>query len=153
MSIAIEIWGNNIWYLFHTLSYKIKEESFLILKNDLIEIFKNICKNLPCPDCSKDAMNVIGKIDFNTVNTKENFKLMLFNFHNYVNRKLKKKEFKYEDFDNKYKNANIHNLIYNFNIIFNSKASNPHMISNTFLRKQELPKINILLNKVIQHIN
>ena len=153
MSIAIEIWGNNIWYLFHTLSYKIKEESFLILKNDLIEIFKNICKNLPCPDCSKDAMNVIGKIDFNTVNTKKNFKLMLFNFHNYVNRKLKKKEFKYEDFDNKYKNANIHNLIYNFNIIFNSKASNPHMISNTFLRKQELPKINILLNKVIQHIN
>ena len=107
MSIAIEIWGNNIWYLFHTLSYKIKEESFLILKNDLIEIFKNICKNLPCPDCSKDAMNVIGKIDFNTVNTKENFKLMLFNFHNYVNRKLKKKEFKYEDFDNKYKNLRI----------------------------------------------
>ena len=153
MSIGIELWGNNIWYLFHALSYKIKEESFLILKNDLIEIFKNICKNLPCPDCSKDAMNVIGKIDFNTVNTKENFKLMLFNFHNYVNRKLKKKEFKYEDFDNKYKNANIHNLIYNFNIIFNSKASNPHMISNTFLRKQELPKINILLNKVIQHIN
>lgn len=153
MSIAIEIWGNNIWYLFHTLSYKIKEESFLILKNDLIEIFKNICKNLPCPDCSKDAMNVIGKIDFNNVNTKEDFKLMLFNFHNYVNRKLKKKEFKYEDFDNKYKNANIISLIHNFNIIFNSKASNPHMISNTFLRKQELPKINILLNKVIQHIN
>jgi hypothetical protein len=153
MSIAIEIWGNNIWYLFHTLSYKIKEESFLILKNDLIEIFKNICKNLPCPDCSKDAMNVIGKIDFNNINTKEDFKLMLFNFHNYVNRKLKKKEFKYEDFDNKYKNANIISLIHNFNIIFNSKASNPHMISNTFLRKQELPKINILLNKVIQHIN
>jgi hypothetical protein len=153
MYIAIEIWGNNIWYLFHTLSYKIKEESFLILKNDLIEIFKNICKNLPCPDCSKDAMNVIGKIDFNNINTKEDFKLMLFNFHNYVNRKLKKKEFKYEDFDNKYKNANIISLIHNFNIIFNSKASNPHMISNTFLRKQELPKINILLNKVIQHIN
>tara|TARA_Y100000816_G_C25936959_1_gene488648 strand:- start:366 stop:827 length:462 start_codon:yes stop_codon:yes gene_type:complete len=153
MSIAIEIWGNNIWYLFHTLSYKIKEGSFLILKNDLIEIFKNICKNLPCPDCSKDAMNVIGKIDFNNINTKEDFKLMLFNFHNYVNRKLKKKEFKYEDFDNKYKNANIISLIHNFNIIFNSKASNPHMISNTFLRKQELPKINILLNKVIQHIN
>lgn len=153
MSIGIEIWGNNIWYLFHTLSYKIKEESFLILKNDLIEIFKNICKNLPCPDCSKDAMNVIGKIDFNNINSKEDFKLMLFNFHNYVNRKLKKKEFKYQDFDNKYKNANINNLINNFNIIFNSKASNPHMITNAFLRKQELPKINILLNKVIQHIN
>jgi hypothetical protein len=153
MSISIEIWGNNIWYLFHTLSYKIKEEAFLILKNDLIEIFKNICKNLPCPDCSKDALNVIEKIDFNNVNTKEDFKLMLFNFHNYVNRKLKKKEFKYEDFDNKYKNANIHNLIYNFNIIFNSKANNPHMISNIFLRKQALPKINILLNKVIQYIN
>ena len=152
MSISIEIWGNNIWYLFHTISYKIKEESFVIIKNDLIEIFKNICKNLPCPDCSKDAMNIIGKINFNNVNTKEDFKLMLFNFHNYVNRKLKKKEFKYEDFDNKYKNANIISLIHNFNIIFNSKASNPHMISSSFLRKQELPKINILLNKLIPHM-
>jgi hypothetical protein len=153
MSVSIEIWGNNIWYLFHTISYKLKEESFTIVKNDLIEIFKNICKNLPCPDCSKDATEVISKINFNTINTKEEFKILLFNFHNYVNRKLKKKEFKYEDFDNKYKNANIHNLIHNFNIIFNSNSSNPHMITNTFLRKQELPRINILLNKILPHMN
>ena len=77
---------------------------------------------------------------------------MLFNFHNYVNRKLKKKEFDYKDFDNKYKNANIHNLIHNFKIIFNSNASNPHMISNSFLRKQSLPKILILLNNITSHI-
>ena len=153
MSVAIEIWGNNIWYLFHTISYKIKEESFVIIKNDLIEIFKTICKNLPCPDCSKDAMNVISKINFNNINTKEDFKLMIFNFHNYVNKKLKKKEFNYEDFDNKYNNANIHNLIHNFKIIFNSKASNPHMIANTFLRKRELPKIITMLNNILPHMN
>ena len=153
MTISIENWGNNIWYLFHTISYKIKEESFVTIKSDLIELIEIICKNLPCPDCSKDAINVISKINFNTINNKEDFKLLLFNFHNYINKKLKKKIFNYQDFDNKYKNANIQNLIINFNIIFNSKASNPQMLSNTFLRKQQIPKINILLNKIVSHMN
>ena len=153
MAISIENWGNNIWYLFHTISYKIKEESFVTIKSDLIELIEIICKNLPCPDCSKDAINVISKINFNTINNKEDFKLLLFNFHNYINKKLKKKIFNYQDFDNKYKNANIQNLIINFNIIFNSKASNPQMLSNTFLRKQQIPKINILLNKIVSHMN
>lgn len=152
MSISIEIWGNNIWYLFHTISYKIKEHSFNVIKNDLIEIIKNICNNLPCPECSKDANNIINKINFNNINNKEDLKLMLFNFHNYVNRKLKKKEFDYKDFDNKYKNANIHNLIHNFKIIFNSNANNPHMISNSFIRKQSLPKIVLLLNNITSHM-
>lgn len=152
MSIPIETWGNNIWFLLHTISYKIKEDSFCIIKNDLIEVFRNICSNLPCPDCAKDAIYVINKINFNSINNKEDFKMMIFNFHNHVNRKLKKKEFKYEDFDNKYKNANLNNLIHNFKLIFNSNSNNPHMMSNAFSRKQMLPKIITLLNNIILHI-
>lgn len=153
MSISIQVWGNNIWYLFHTIAYKIKEESFPLIKNDLIEIVKNICSHLPCPDCSKDAVATINKINFNAINTKEDFKIMLFNFHNYVNRKLNKPEYQYENIDNKYKNANINNLLHNFNLIFSSNSSNPHMMSDSFSRKLILPKINNLIKKIIIHMD
>tara|TARA_B100000989_G_C19500322_1_gene453968 strand:- start:489 stop:950 length:462 start_codon:yes stop_codon:yes gene_type:complete len=152
MSINIDIWGNNIWYLFHTIAHKLKEESFGLLKNDLIETVKSICRNLPCPDCAKDATDVLNRIDYNTINTREDFELMLFNFHNYVNRKLKKPEFKYDDLSIKYKNANIHNLLNNFNIIFSSNSNNPYMMSSSFSRQQNRPRINILLNKIILHM-
>ena len=36
----IKVWGNNIWYLFHTIAYKIKEEEFNIdeyLDNKLVQ--------------------------------------------------------------------------------------------------------------------
>ena len=40
MSFSKEIWGNNIWYLFHSLAHKIREEKFEVHKNNLIFIIK-----------------------------------------------------------------------------------------------------------------
>ena len=33
MSVSIDIWGPNIWYLFHTIAHNLKESSFIIVKN------------------------------------------------------------------------------------------------------------------------
>ena len=38
-------WGEPIWFLFHTLAHKIKEKSFLIVKNELLNIIFLICNN------------------------------------------------------------------------------------------------------------
>ena len=39
-------WGNATWYLFHTLSFKMKDEYFAELKNDfLIQILYFSCSN------------------------------------------------------------------------------------------------------------
>ena len=117
MSFDNKTWGNNTWYLFHTIAHKIKDSSFLDIKEDLIFIIKNICSNLPCPECSKDATEKLNKVNFNLINSKQEFKVLLFNFHNSVNKKLNKPLFELKDLDNKYENANIQALYHNFFII------------------------------------
>ena len=67
MSFNKEIWGNNIWYLFHGIAHKIKEDEFLNNKENLIFIVKTICNNLPCPECSIDATNMLNKVDFSKI--------------------------------------------------------------------------------------
>lgn len=145
MSVNKETWGNNIWFLFHTIAYKIKEEEFLNCKDDLIFIFTNICNNLPCPDCSSDARSVIQKINFNTINSKYDFKILLFNFHNYVNKKLNKPEFDINLLDTKYSKANIDNIYNNFFIIFSSNSNIPQLMSASFHRRETFPKIKKIL--------
>ena len=144
-----ETWGNNIWFLFHTIAYKIKEDEFINCKQDLITLVKLICTNLPCPECSTDATELINKVNFNNINTKQEFKLLIFNFHNYVNKKLKKPLFDENDLDDKYSKANIHVLYKNFNIIFSANSNIPQLMSQSFHRKHNLPKIQTILNKLL----
>lgn len=152
MTVNIQTWGNNIWYLFHTIAHKIKEQEFNNVKEDLIYILKTICSNLPCPECSSDATNLLNKVNFNNINSKQDFKLLIFNFHNHINKKLNKPEFDINNLDNKYKHANIHNLISNFNIIFNSNSNVPQLMSTSFHRQQNLPKINEKLRKILNYM-
>ena len=67
MSFSKEIWGNNIWYLFHGIARKINEKKFKENKEDIIFIFKNISNTLPCPECSKDAIIALNKVNFNLI--------------------------------------------------------------------------------------
>jgi hypothetical protein len=146
MSFDKEIWGNNIWYLFHTIAHKIKEEKFDHHKNNLIFIIKNICNTLPCPECSKDAVSMINKINFDTIKNKEDFKLLLFNFHNAINKKLNKPEFKFDELNNKYEKANINALYNNFHIIYTTNSNIPQLMNSSFHRHQIFPKIKEALN-------
>ena len=53
-------------------------------------IIRQICYNLPCPECRKHASNYINKISLHSVKTKEDLIFVLFTFHNDVNRRLGK---------------------------------------------------------------
>ncbi len=149
MSFSKETWGNNIWYLFHTIAHKIKEIEFSNVKNDLVYLINIISSNLPCPECSADAAAILNKVNYNTINSKEDFKKFLFNFHNHVNKKLNKPIFEYENLDKKYENANIKALYNNFNIIFSSNSNVPQLMSASFHRQQNMPKINFVLNSLL----
>ena len=148
----IKVWGNNIWYLFHTIAYKIKEDEFNNIKQDLFYIVKTICQNLPCPECSEHATNLLKKVNFDNISNKQEFKILLFNFHNTVNKKLNKPLFKEEELDPKYKNANIYNLYTNFNIIFTNNNTNPLMMSNNFKKKIDYPIIKDKLNNLLKYM-
>tara|TARA_B100000780_G_scaffold85409_1_gene58588 strand:- start:7243 stop:7704 length:462 start_codon:yes stop_codon:yes gene_type:complete len=153
MSFDKNVWGNATWYLFHTLAYKIKESDFPELKNDIIYIVKTIATNLPCPDCSQDAANQLSKVQFDNISNKEELKLLLFNFHNYVNRKLGKSNFEISQLDDKYSNANINAIYNNFFKIYNSNSNTPQLMSASFHRKYNIPKIKIALDRIISKLN
>ena len=153
MAYSKEVWGNNVWYLFHTIAHKIKETEFSNVKNDLVYLVNTISSNLPCPECSADASTLLNKVNFNNINNKEEFKKFLFNFHNHVNKKLNKPLFEYEKLDEKYQKANIKALYHNFNIIFSSNSNVHQLMSASFHRQQNMPKIKFVLNSLLDKMD
>jgi hypothetical protein len=141
MSFSKEIWGSSVWNLFHTIAHKIKEDKFLFHKSNIIYIIENICNTLPCPDCSKDATAMLKKVDFAQINSKADFKLLMFNFHNAINTKLKKPLFDFNELDDKYSKANIDAIYNNLNIIYTSNSNIPQLMSSSFHRHHLFPKI------------
>jgi len=150
MSFSKEIWGSCVWNLFHTIAHRIKEDKFEVHKNNLIYILESICNTLPCPECSKDATNMLKQINFNAINNKAEFKLLIFDFHNAINAKLKKPQFDFNELDSKYENANIDIIYKNLTIIFTSNSNIPQLMSSSFHRQHSFHKIKAVLLTIQQ---
>ena len=124
------LWGPATWYLFHTLAEKIQDDKFLILKNELIMLIKNICSSLPCPDCSIHATHLLSSYrNYHVMRTKDDFKQFLFNFHNIVNGKANNQAFS-TDILNKYQHANLAQIFQYWHAHFIVKSGG---ISNALL--------------------
>jgi len=108
------LWGAPVWYALHTLSVKIKDDKFNIVKKDLLELIYMTCINLPCPDCAQHAKTYLDKINFTNIQTKEDLKVMLFQFHNEVNKRKGYPQFEYEKLDEMYSKANTVPILQNF---------------------------------------
>jgi hypothetical protein len=107
------LWGEPTWFLFHTLAEKIKETHFAELKNKLVSFIKQICNNLPCPECAQHATQYINGVNFDAIRNKSQLKILLHTFHNTVNNIKGYDKFDYTDID-KYNNAITINIIKNF---------------------------------------
>ena len=123
-------WGPVIWYFFHTVAHKVKEREFITIRDALISNVIIICKNLPCPDCSQHASRYLAGIDMNKIQSKEDYKKMLFNFHNEVNKRLRKQIFTYDECIEKYEKGVLHLIITAFFKYFEDKHKSVHMLSN-----------------------
>ncbi len=86
-------WGNPTWIFLHTIAAKINEEQFSKNKEILIDIIKSICYNLPCPECSKHAIEFLNTVHFQNITKKQDLIEILYVFHNQVNKNLRKPEF------------------------------------------------------------
>lgn len=111
-------WGEPTWFLFHTLAEKVKEEEFSQFRMELLKTIYLICSALPCPECAKHASDYMNGINFNTIITKEDLKLMLFTFHNTVNARKNFPMFSMEELNSKYASSNTVKIIQNFMINF-----------------------------------
>lgn len=127
-----EIWGPPIWRLFHTLIEKMNPNAYPYVINSMFNMIVAICKFLPCPECSSDASMFLAKINLNNYKTKDDFKNMLYLFHNYVNAKKKKPLYNYSNMA-KYSNFNLINVINDFIAKYNTKG-NMKLLSESFHR-------------------
>ncbi len=127
-------WGEPTWFLFHTLAEKIKDEHFVQMRDDILNKITTICMNLPCPDCASHAAKYINGINFNTIQTKQDLKMMLFRFHNAVNVRKNMAIYPLDQLDEKYSRANTVKIIENFMFYFQDKHFSVRMIANDFHR-------------------
>lgn len=128
------VWGPPVWTFLHTIVEKIKEEHFNIIRTNLLKHIYTICTNLPCPDCSQHAKTYLTKINFNTLNSKEKLKAMIFDFHNDVNSRKSKPLFQRINLDEQYKNQVLTTVFYNFVIKFKDKSASNRFIHEDMYR-------------------
>ena len=83
-------WGEITWTFLHMIVEKIKEEQYENEKSKILELVKKICNNLPCPECKQHASQYMKRVRVTHITRKKDFQIILFNFHNEVNKRLKK---------------------------------------------------------------
>lgn len=131
-------WGPSTWYLFHTLSEKIKPEHFMNIRDEFLDIVKSICINLPCPSCAEHATNYIKNLNYNSIQSKDDLKLFFLNFHNFVNQRNKKPSFSMIELNDKYSKAKTINVMKNFISVFQYKNKGFNMIANEMQRQRQV---------------
>ena len=81
-------WGTPTWYFLHTLPEKIYDNCYSKMSNDVCIFFELILKNLPCPLCRSHAIDYLKKYNIYKVVTKDGMINYMFNFHNWVNKRV-----------------------------------------------------------------
>lgn len=128
-----EVWGPAVWTLFHTLAEKINEENNIVVVQQVFSFIKRICAFLPCPECSKDATLYLQRIKQSEIKTRTGLISTVYLFHNYVNRKKKKKLFNYGEIV-KYRATNLVKVVNQFIGAYNT-TGNMNLIAESFQRK------------------
>jgi len=127
-----EVWGPAVWRLFHTLIEKMNPHAYPHVIGSMFGMIVRICKVLPCPECSADASIFLAKIKLNDYKTKDDFKNMLYLFHNWVNAKKRKPLYNYSDLK-RYSGLNLILVINNFIAKYNTKG-NIKLLAESFQR-------------------
>jgi len=126
-------WGPPIWTLLHTIAANLKEENFFIVSRQFIVLVKQLCSNLPCPDCSAHATAFLSRVNFSHIKTKYDLEQLLYVFHNVVNKRKNKPMFNTQDLEI-YKNVNIVTAFKNFLMVYKTKG-NMKLLADNFQRQ------------------
>ena len=146
---AIMTWGAPTWYFLHTLAEKIYENEFITIRTELLNIIYMIISNLPCPLCSDHGKTYLKSVNFDNIQTKDDLKKMLFEFHNLVNIRKNYALYSYDDLIDKYKKAITINVFQNFMFYFSKKSGNIRLISEDLHRQIMLNQIRDFLQTKI----
>ena len=133
-------WGNITWKFFHTLAEKINPIHFDTVKPKILSILYELSGNLPCPDCSNHAQQVLKEGYYYKIKNKEHLILFIQQFHNIVNIKLNLPVYYPSSFQ--YKNNNLFNIYKEMIYTFSKYKSTGKLMSHNFKRNIYLEKLN-----------
>ena len=125
----------------HSLAQKVTENKFINCKEILIRIIFDICNNLPCPDCREHAINLLKTSNIHKITTKKQLISFLCEFHNIINKKLKKPTKNIEEVEKQYSTAKLNIIVSIFFKVYNSVIYNEKMLADSFRRKIFLKKL------------
>ena len=146
-------WGAPTWYLFHTIAEKVREDTFPVIRKELLNIILTICINLPCPECATHATRYLNSINFDTIVTKQDLKDMLFRFHNSVNTKKNFPLFSQSELNSKYELANTVAIIQNFFQAYDKSSSSSKLSVNFLYRSTSITNIRAWFTSNMVHFN
>jgi hypothetical protein len=135
-------WGNACWYLFHSLSFKLKDgQDHIII--ELMALCRNIAIILPCPDCSEHAKQSFALADRSGVRVADRagFQRFWWQFHNLVNARLKKPSITFEDAQDKYSKSRLFNIVKHFMNIFGRNVPGERNMMYTMSRRNAIKKM------------
>jgi hypothetical protein len=130
--MSIKAWGPPIWQFFHVLVENIKEEYFNKIGEEVFGIIKQICKNLPCPDCSMHASRFLSSVKFQHIKNKNEFVLLMYIFHNTVRKKKSQSIFQEHELAI-YKNKNIFHYYNQFVKVYKTRGQ-MKLMADSFAR-------------------
>lgn len=90
-------WAYITWIFLHTYANKIKNDYFINNKVNCIGVIKYICWHLPCPICEKHARQYLKNNPLEVCKKKEDLINYIWNFHNSVNKMLKKPIYSFDE--------------------------------------------------------
>lgn len=98
------VWGPATWKFMHIFLERMKEDKVSpAIASDVFTLLVKIWMYLPCPDCSFHAMSMRDQLrNFPPPKTRSQLITMLHNFHNVVNRRLRKPFVPFKDLQTLY---------------------------------------------------
>ena len=113
-----------------------KEEKYSSIAPIVFAWIKSMCKTLPCPECSQHATTILKRVNLQNIKSKQDFCILISNFHNVVNQS-KKKPIVNSSIDNLNSMYNNENFIQSYNQFVSVYQENPGMKlqTDTFQRK------------------
>ena len=78
---GIQKWAPQTWNFFHTFAAKISDTFYQQNKEQCLQIIKLTCQSLPCPECTKHAIQFMNTVNSKNVKNKEELIEMLYTLY------------------------------------------------------------------------
>ena len=134
-------WGNPTWTFLHILPEKINDNTFNIIKDDLMRVIVTICDNLPCPACSDHARQYMNSVNFTAIKTRDDLRKMLYNFHNAVNKRKGYADYSFDNVESTYSMMDFKRVSHEFMVRFQKRVYAVNLIAQEMHRQRQIKTI------------